>query len=348
MIDKIPQSNHSRFLEHLSTVYGSVIAARNYLYDREILPQGSCSIPTICVGNIIAGGSGKSPMCHFLASKLALQGKRVALLSRGYGGSIKGPHVVDGSELSHQVGDETIMHRNKLGENCTIVIARNRLAGARFIESHDLADVIVLDDGFQHRKLLKDMNFLLLDVSSAKAIGKWNSKKLLPWGLLREPLQAGIKRANAIVLINKDPDRSKPKVTPLLQFNIPQFQFHLRPSYLYDVVSGERLELEAFCDTRVRAMSGIASPGSFHRILRKVGYLLEDTVSFKDHYEFTKRDWDEFSSNNTAPFICTEKDAVKLRHFCKEKGRLFALVLDGNLANQQEKEQFWSMIQKIL
>lgn len=175
MIGKEPLST---ILYPFSLLYGVASSVKNHLYDTGVLSQYTTSIPVICVGNITVGGSGKSPVVQMIVSKLLSQGKRPVILSRGYGGSERGPIEVKEEHLASAVGDEPLMHKKHFRQTVSVVVARKRAHGAQFIEEKSLGDIIVLDDGYQHRALNRAVNILLIDRSSKEKEHLWRKKTL--------------------------------------------------------------------------------------------------------------------------------------------------------------------------
>lgn len=319
-----------------SALYGAVVGARNALYDAGILRAYCSSLPVLCVGNVTAGGSGKTPFAHFLCRGLLERGERPVILSRGHGGVEEGPKLVSGSDDARAVGDEAILHRESLPD-CPIVIARRRADGARFIEREKLGTVIVLDDGFQHRALLRTGNILLLDCSSEDAIARWERGHLLPAGYLREPLRSALRRADVVVFASKGVGASAPRIS------FPEercFQFSLRPVGLRDAVTNVPQELSWLRGNELTAAAAIGDPEQFFRMLVELGAKLVRTKGFPDHHAYSSNDW---ASLGEGPVICTAKDAVKLRGFARP-GRLFVLELEGGFRDEEEKARFFDLV----
>ena len=340
------------WLAPLSPVYGAAVSLRNALYDCQILASGKSRLPVICVGNVTTGGSGKSPFCAFLAQKLAERGRRPVILSRGYKGSLRGPHQVKANDSISEVGDEPLMHVLALGDNGNVVISADRLAGARFIEENDLGDIVVLDDGYQHRRLERDLNILLLDVSSENARKTWQEGNLLPAGSLREPLCSAIRRAQCVVYVRKGSAKSSSLAqdcsVPGIVIDMPCFNFTLSPCNFVDAHSGETLELEKLSGTRAKVITAIASPQSFLSMLSSLGIDISDKVIRPDHFLFSKSDWAALKRGETMPIITTAKDAVKLAPFVEEEGQLLILNLSGSIDGLSENQEFWALLQALL
>lgn len=346
-----------------------MIYARNKAFDLGLFPEYRCSIPVVCVGNATAGGSGKSPLTHMLAEELLVRGKRPAILSRGYGGKLRGPHLVTSSDSPEDVGDESLMHRSSLDEKVSVVIARKRAIGARYIAENNLGDIVILDDGFQHRWLARDINLLLLDISDESRKQMWKKGKLLPEGRLRETLASALKRATAVMLVrrgevavgsNSDDSQQTEGARPEGFYRasgeeIPCFELALIPSHFSDLYSKEKVALDYFDKRTCSAVTAIAYPESFFSILEKRGISLYSKHSFVDHHLFSWQDWQTISDQGV--IFTTTKDAVKLRPFVKEAGNVFVLHLKPHISSPSNinqdteldaREAFFTLIEKKL
>ena len=318
----------------LAALYAGAIATRNALYNRELLTVNSTTVPVICVGNVIAGGSGKTPFVHALVGELKQLGLPPAILLRGYGGELEGPHLVDAQDSAKTVGDEAVLHFNAERE-VPIVVAQNRYAGARLIEAQQLAEVIVMDDGYQHRSLARGTNLLLLDITDEESIARWGNGRLLPAGWLREPLAAALKRANGVVLIDKGlPSTASLReqhAKRLLPSTFKPIVYQLRPHHLRDIVTGAIQTVDKMVGREITAVTAIAHPGSFFSMLAAAGYTDLAKHAFPDHYQFSANDVARFFSSES-PVVVTEKDETKLRALVRQPGKMFSLVLRGEFS----------------
>jgi tetraacyldisaccharide 4'-kinase len=247
-------------------------------------------VPVICVGNLVAGGAGKTPVAIALARRLQASGHGVHLLSRGYGGSLSGPTAVDRAQHSAaQVGDEALL----LAAAAPTWIARDRPAGARAAIAAG-AQCLLLDDGLQNPTLAKDLSLLVID----GAYGLGNGR-VLPAGPLRETLAAALARVDTVVLMGED----RAGVTPLLAGK---------------TVLRARLVAEnaaAFAGRTVVAFAGIGRPAKFFATLDSVGARLAASHAFADHHAYRAGELERlFSEAETAHavLVTTAKDAVRL------------------------------------
>ena len=318
-------------LRAASAFYGALTRARNFLYDSRILPSFTCGLPLICVGNISAGGNSKTPLCIFLAKALKAAGREPVILSRGYKGSLHGPHLVAAADRAAEVGDEPLMLA--LFHDLKVVIAKDRAAGAEYIRRKAIGSTVILDDGFQHRRLGRDLDIVTIDVSSAQAVDNFISGRLVPAGRLRENRDTALKRAQVAVLSARQPQESAPPVPPqfraLLPGQLEVFRSFVRPAGICRISDGAQLagcEGSAFC--------AIAGPQGFFQTLRAMGIRLSAAKAFPDHYVFKSGDLERLRKESGGkPLICTEKDAVKLPAGCMD-----VYVLKMALAVDREQE----------
>ena len=342
----------ARLCSPFAALYRAGVAVRNWCYDYSIFRNYRCGLHVICVGNAIAGGSGKSPFAEYLAAVLRQEGRHPVLLTRGYGGRYRGPHLVQSGYSPADVGDEALMHFAALQERVPVVVARDRVAGARFIAAQHLGDVIVLDDGYQHRRLARDLNILLLDASCEKAVQKWRSGRLLPEGSLREPLHAALVRADCVVYIRRvlpgaDAEKTDGKELPET-FTRPVFEYTLAPLNFVDVFSGETVPLSALRGKKAAALAGIASPEDFFATLRALSIELEGIFPFSDHHAFSAADWRRVSGAGSGLVLATMKDALKLHPFLERRGQLYALAQQGAFPLEAYERSFLQLVQNAV
>lgn len=326
-------------LRPLTWVYSTGVSLRNWLYDLGVLKTTSVSLPVICAGNATTGGSAKSPFVDFLCTRLLEMNRRPVILLRGYGGKNTGPKLVNANDTPTDVGDEALMHRFLLGPGVPVVVARNRALGAAFIDYQTLGDVVVLDDGYQHRRLNRDLNFLLLNVSSSAAQNMWQMGSLLPEGRLREPMSQALERADAVVFVKKTSGKgqSPASSTHLLLHDTPCLTFSLVASHFEDLSTREVLHLDSFRGKQGLAASAIASPEGFFLMLEELGLELKSKTAYRDHYEFSQNDWRKLTSTPEVPLFLTAKDAVKLLKFAPQRGQAYILMLKAVLQDSDQQ-----------
>lgn len=331
-------------LTPLSCLYGLLTTLRNFLFDLGVLKRQRVTLPVVSVGNITAGGSGKSPFARYVCEYLLSRGMRPVILSRGYGGEKREPYLVTEKDLASAVGDEPLMQKQYFGDKVNVVVSPRRVEGARLIEEMSWGDVIVMDDAYQHRYLERDFNILMLDITSQRDLDSVLAGHLLPVGSLREHAKRALKRADAVVLVRREGSEAKDaQIADIRNWanDVPTFEFILDAESFVDVFNGERCELDALSHQPLTAVAAIGKPDSFFRLLESKGLRLEKRESFRDHYSFSEKDWEGLISNT---LVCTEKDAVKLRSFASGESQAFYLLLKGELRGA---EKFMAQLNEI-
>jgi tetraacyldisaccharide 4'-kinase len=295
-------------------VYAGVVQLRGWLYECGVLRTYESKLAVVSVGNVTAGGNGKTPLCLCIAQELLKHGVRPVVLSRGYGGSSRGPRRVRPGDDVAVVGDEPLLMAQSA--DFPVYIARSRVAGARLIEREQPGSVIILDDGFQHRALAREVDLVSIFVGSREAVDLFIAGELLPVGRFREARSQGLRRADVVVLAERrvlPHGQSLPALDNRLLSLIPPgvsvYRSFLEPVGVSWLVSGA-----AVPTGRVVACAGIAQPQGFFDSLRGLGFELVEECAFADHHPFRERDLQELLDRHPGvPVVCTEKDAVKMR-----------------------------------
>jgi tetraacyldisaccharide 4'-kinase len=292
----------------LSKCYGAITRLRNLCYDRGLLRTVRVDIPIVSIGNITAGGNGKTPLCIALALELIERGYRPVVLSRGYLGSAEGPIRVTPTHDWREVGDEPLMMSHALP---AVVVAKRRAEGAQFIEREKLGNIILLDDGLQHRRLERTVDVVSINVGSSSAVSDLLSGNILPLGTLREPRESALSRADLVILSQRAPRATEapdPRVIKLIPPHCKIFRSYVEPRGFFDL-SRTAAELPS---TRVIAVCALASPDGFFHTLEAMGLTLLTTKSYPDHHPIDGRELEALRrSYPDAPLVCSEKDAVK-------------------------------------
>lgn len=298
----------------LSLIYGFIIMIRNRMYDLQILKSRKVEdVNVICVGNIVAGGSGKTPAVQYLGKELQKKGKKVGILSRGYKGVRKeDPLIVrDENEIFATVresGDEAYLHSLHL--KMPVVVSKDRYKGAMLLKEKFKVDTIVMDDGFQHRKLTKDMNIVLID-----ATNPFGDNEYLPKGKLRESVDE-LKRADKIIITKSnyvDGDTVGAIKSRLKKYGKDIFISTFRESH-FENVKREIKPLSIIAYKKVLIFSSIANPHIFHNTVKNLSPLKIDEISFEDHHSYTRTEIEKLveKSGKYDFVVTTEKDIVKL------------------------------------
>ncbi|MDD1536463.1 MULTISPECIES: tetraacyldisaccharide 4'-kinase [unclassified Bradyrhizobium] len=285
-----PRSLASYALWPLGALYGTIAEWR-------MLRQSTdAGIPVICVGNYHVGGAGKTPTVLALTKLLRALGETPVVLSRGYGGRLKGPVMVDRARHNAaDVGDEPLM----MARDVPVAVARDRLDGVALAKSQG-ATMILMDDGFQNPRLLKDASLIVID--SERGLG---NGEVFPAGPLRAPLQAQLARTDALVLIG-DGRAANDVAAELAKRNKPELRARLKP----DPASLARLH-----GGKVFAFAGIGDPERFFRTLRACGIEVARTRAFADHHMFSGEEIAALAAEarrEQLTLVTTEKDLARL------------------------------------
>ncbi len=311
------------FLLIASYVYGFFAAAHNFFYKVNLLKSYKSGITTISVGNITLGGTGKTPFVMMLAEKLIVKGKKTAILIRGYG------------------EDEWGMLEEKLGKRgVRVFVGKDRIKSAGAAEKSGM-DVLILDDGFQHRRLKRDVDIALLDSTNP-----FGNRHLFPRGILREPIK-NLNRTDVIVLTKADKGKESIEAIKRNLKNIipgkPILEAEHRPVQLFEIYKENTFEMTFIKGKIVSALSGICDGAYFKYTLEKIGAQVALEFVFPDHHLYRAselaRIFRECKKKNIDTIITTEKDAVKLKKLKPEKStpQIFALSVKLELIRGKEE-----------
>jgi len=314
-----------------SGLYGGVVEARRKLYSAGLVPVRRANVPVVCVGNLSVGGTGKTPMVEFLARMMPAWGLWPGIVSRGYKRSTPAEQFVlvsDGQEIfvtPAEGGDEPVLLANML-RGVAVGVCADRARACGELTDAGLCDSIILDDGFQHLKLHRDCDIVLVD-----ATVDLSKTRMLPFGTRREPLSA-LRRATCVVHTkvpnqaaavaapNDFYQKNKAKVSKIAPW-VPQFATRFLPEGLVRIGASDHddsspdLDLGDLPGLRVLAFAGIAKPENFFETLRGLGC---DVIgkSFEDHQSYDYREiarlMDAATDEGAEAIITTAKDAVKL------------------------------------
>lgn len=306
----------------LAWLYRSIVAWRNFFYDKKFFSIERVAAKVVSVGNLSAGGAGKTPTVAFLANALTERGCKVAIVARGYGRSGTGACLVsDGHTVLaeiHEAGDEPLL----LAQQCprvAVVVAESKTHAAQIAAEHFQPDVILVDDGFQHRRLQRELDWVLI---SARML--MQKPWLLPAGPLREPLR-NLRRAHIILLTETNglgvKERQKvlnilARVTTASIMPINFVGDHVRPLF-----EGKMLATFSAQQTSAFLVSGIARPERFRQSVEAFGIKVREHAIYRDHHRYSARDVEalarKFQNSGADCLLTTAKDAVKLQSFAR-------------------------------
>ncbi|HET9220595.1 MAG TPA: tetraacyldisaccharide 4'-kinase [Terriglobia bacterium] len=280
----------------MSRAFRFLVGARDRLYASGVLQTHRLHHPVISIGNLTVGGTGKTPLVILLAERFRDEGFRPVVLSRGYKRKGSGIVVVSsgkGPTVPWDVaGDEPFLIA-KRAPGVSVVVGADRYTAGRLAEEQDLGNLFILDDGFQHRRLFRNVDLVTIDPS------EWmTGERLLPSGRWREPKDA-LRRAHAAIVQESD--------LPLEDFPIPAFGVRTVLDGIYK--GSEPIEVQVLKNRPVTAFAGIAKPERFFNALESLGIPLAHRIRFRDHHGYTEQDIQTLPGEVR---ITTEKDAVRL------------------------------------
>ena len=354
-----------RLLRYLSYIYKTITSCRNFLYEKRIFRHHTLGCQVISIGNLTVGGTGKTPVVEVFARALQKEGRRVAILSRGYKkvehslgkkllDKITGrerrrpPRVVsDGTALlldSAMSGDEPYMLASNLSD-VAVLVDRDRVKSGRYAIDKMKCDTLILDDGFQYRRLKHRLEIVLVDFTNPFSNGY-----VLPRGLLRESVK-NIRRAD-FIFITKSTGRDSEKLKEQLMVLNPRAEISEcahRPKHLQNVYTGERKDLNYLQQAKVALVSGIAAPQGFETEIKRLGATLVYLKRFADHHRYCQQEIidiiNKAKKNGAAAIITTEKDAVRFPKIERQDVPVFFLRVEIELLSGVE--DFYACISRI-
>jgi tetraacyldisaccharide 4'-kinase len=291
----------AQLLSPLGTLYGFSVAWKA----SHASAAYQAAMPVLCIGNLTAGGSGKTPVAIAIARLLQARGKKPLFLTRGYGGKTHGPALVKPHHSARIMGDEALL----LARAAPSIVSRDRALGGA-LAGDEQADVLVMDDGHQNFSLKKDMSLVVVDGG-----GGFGNGMVLPAGPLREPVAQGLKRADAVIIMG-------PGAPALGDYRGPVLRAWLEP------------QPHNFAGRKVLAFAGIGRPQKFFDTLRAVGAFVEETESYADHYFYRADDLAGLRARaraRGAQLVTTEKDLVRIEP--SQRGDIAALAVQARFEN---------------
>ncbi len=316
-----------KILKPLSILYGEVVKVRNTMYDKGILESIKFDIPTIVVGNLSVGGTGKSPMIEYLI-KLLKNDYRIAVLSRGYKRTSKGFHLATKETKVEEIGDEPMQFFKKF-KNIIVAVDADRVNGIKQLKSlENPPEIVLLDDAFQHRKVQGGFNILL-----TPHYNLYVDDSMLPSGDLRENIE-GAKRAQ-VIMVTKCPDNldeiEQFEITKKLNINLTQTAYFTKIGYDEFIYGNDqKIKLSNLVDYKIILVTGIAKTSPLTDFLAKQNIKFKH-LKFKDHHNFTDKNLAKIQQTfsqlkaEKRLILTTEKDYV--RTFEKSDKNVFYLPI---------------------
>ncbi|MBI4634609.1 MAG: tetraacyldisaccharide 4'-kinase [Deltaproteobacteria bacterium] len=319
------------FLALAALPFHAAVFLRNLLYDRGLLRQIGLPCPVISIGNITVGGTGKTPLTIMLAKLLTERGYKPAVLSRGYGGKTCYPLCVVSDRTrvlatAAEAGDEPLLIARSL-KGIPVIVGADRIRTGQYAIRELGADVLILDDAFQHRRLSRNLDIVLLQ--NRRPFG---NGYLLPRGPLREPVTA-LKRADILVLTGTDTSPDPPAAQTLP--SATQFLGYYRPTALLRGGNGPSEPPESLKGKKICAFAGIANPASFRDTLESLGGEIVFFRTFPDHHPYADADIENirkaYAASAAAILTTTEKDGMKLVNYPSFLQELFLLRVEMDI-----------------
>jgi tetraacyldisaccharide 4'-kinase len=302
----------------LSWIYSKITGFRNGLYDREWLEIADLGAKTISVGNITTGGTGKTPLVAQIARVLLGRGEKVCILTRGYKREDPSQRVLvsDGEQVladAKSAGDEPFELAQKLAGRAVIIADADRGEAGKWAKRKFGTTVFILDDGFQHRQVKRDLDIVCID-----ATDPWGGGKILPSGRLRES-RKGLGRADIVIITRADLvhrlEEIKSEISRL-NTTAPVFTCFNNVTDIRPLKDDQITPSDVARHARAFAFCAIGNPESFFELLRREGFDVSATRTYRDHHSYTQKDIEELEKDaakaGAGMLLTTAKDAVKL------------------------------------
>ncbi len=343
----VPELLFFWLLVFISFFYGFGLLLRKMFYKIKLFKTKAFGSRVICAGNITMGGTGKTPFIEELAKRLIRDEKSVAIVCKGYRRDKKHAMdvVSDGLAIllkQRYAGDEAYMLARSIPK-AKVIVADNKLKGIAYAIDLFKPDYVLLDDGFQKRfDITGAAQCVLVDALNPVGFGR-----LFPAGMLREPMSS-IKDADAVLITNTNlagPEKTEKIREMAARFNknIKVFESEHQPKIIYNVSTGEKLDLGSVNDKKIMAFSSIGNPLGFERTLKGLGAHLVVGLRFKDHHRVNKKEMEAimklYESTKASMIITTEKDEVKLNKKYITDNRIYALKIGLFIKNVKELEK---------
>ena len=334
----------------LVIIYTFLVYLRLKLYEWGWFKSCSASGPVISVGNVQIGGTGKTPMVEFLAETILELHRIPVIISRGYRRKTNDPVIIKPGESDNytadMIGDEPLMLSRNV-KDAFLLIDSNRCRAAKDKIARDEGSVIILDDGFQHRKIKRDLNIVMIDIS------RWSDLPFLfPLTTFRD-VKSSLRFADCAILTHSDKFEEKKerlKNWLMTHYNFPVYFLNYKPQSIINLVTGEQIQVESIISKKVACFCGIANPLQFYEMLQDIQLQIDWQKSYRDHHEYQESDLkfivNQAKKINAHIIVTTQKDAVKLEHFSKDElSNIYYLKIDCEI---DPFDEFSQQLRKVL
>ena len=335
------------FLYPISMIYRLLIFIRNLLFTNNLLNKKSLPCKVVSVGNISIGGSGKTPMVEYLSKHFQEKGKNVGIISRGYKRNSKETLIVTDGNIKpdswEKFGDEPYLLAHNLN-NVPIVVSKSKYEAGMLLINNFNTEIIIIDDGFQHRSLHRDLDIVLINSKD-----KYENHKLLPIGQLREPFD-NINRSDLVILTKSNLYQNNTYLINKIE--------KMKLSYIFSkiiiddnmiTISGEKVKTSLINGENIYIMSALGDSKGFEETINKTGAIIKGHKRFSDHYNYNTKDIQKIEKNaiksNAKFLITTEKDMVKIKNY-NGKIPLCSLKIYFIVEQKDELESYLNKINK--
>ncbi len=338
-----------RGVQILGRLYARIVEFKNFLYDKGFFSPVELSVPVLSIGNLTVGGTGKTPLTDFCLKYYQRRQVNAVVVSKNYRAQVKEIALVqpDRPDAAVYFGDEPVLLAEK-NRQCRVYVGPRKYQTARFAFEKDNPPLIIVDDGFQHRKLYRDADFVVLDATEAPL-----NYRCFPEGRAREPFK-NLARATAI-LVTKTNMIATEELDILVsslqrEFSKPIFCFSYEMNQLRPHGVGRECDLKACAGMTCLLVSGLAKPLTFETSLRGFSLKILKHRSFPDHHPYSKKDVediiDDWKTAGEPAVITTEKDYVKLRHLWPVTVPLWVAPIEVRIQNKEDS--FYEILDQVV
>ena len=324
----------------LTILYRSGIAIRAFLYRSKVFKTSRLKVKVISIGNITVGGTGKTPLVEKLARLYHEKGYRVGIVSRGYRNKSSGIIVVsDGDKMAatpETAGDEPFLLARRM-KGIPVVASKDRVQAGQYAIDSFKCDVILLDDCFQHLKLERDVDLVVIDSANP-----WGNGRLIPAGPLRESLKS-LRRADALIFTRVNQSRDTEELIKQIEqySDAPVFTSAHRPVEWISFDTNERFSPDFMDGKRILGFAGIGNPESFQKTLSMLNATIADFLTYRDHHWYTDKDLLRIARTaerqRADAIVTTEKDSVRIPTHYKNKIPIYYLKIELEFTESFEK-----------